>query len=273
MSRRRVVRASVGFALVLFAALAGVVRAEAAGLALDATSAVWHSQVFARTCAGPAQVRPSGSADGNGRYTHVAVTGLTGTCGTGYLGLRTASGTVLANGTAPVSGGGFTLTVPAFTPPSSTDGKAVVTVDTWPVAATWAPPTNPLGTCVAVDSATGLSNGTCTIVAITNDRMWGDTGKRSINLQVSLLGTAPVNWRTQQYEVVLNLAGVVPSDWTWSTSGVTGSGSGWAAAPGSRCSDLPLLHVYAPAWAWDGSKVYMRLDESRSGSGSGALCS
>lgn len=271
-SRPRAARAQrrtavVAVLLALVVAVLGTVQAQAASLPVQFAPYVLHSAAFTRACTGPVQVRPSGNVDGYGRYTHVTVTGLSGTCGTGYLGVRTASGAVIADGTAAVTGGGFTLTVPAFTPPSGTDGKAVVTVDTWPVSATWAPPTNPLGTCVAIDASTGQRNGDCTVTDISVQAVWGRPGHRTINLNVTLSGSYPTDWFQQQYEVVLNLAGVVPANWQWSTS--SASGNSWTEYPGAQCSDLPLLHTYAPAWAWFGQPVFLQLNES----GPGGLCS
>ena len=269
----------VGLAIAAVVLALSAVVADAAGLSLSGSAPYVAS--FARTCTGPVVVAPAGPAS-NGTYTRIAVTGLNSSCaGSGYVSLRTRSGTVVVDTSAPVSGGVFAVTVPAYTPPSASGGTVFVSVGSWPVAATWTPPVSGLGTCVTVDPTTGQQIASCTItsIAMKNPKKdtWGNPGARYINLEVSILGPDP--WPPypqtpnpqERFDVVLNLAGVVPTDWNWATS--SASGNSWTAAPGALCSDLPLLHVFAPTWAWNGSSVFLQITEDPAAKSSASLCS
>ena len=257
----------------LVVVLAATVQAQAVGLGLSSAGLTWHSGTFSRTCSGPVTVSPVGAAV-NGTYTQLAVTGLNSTCaGTGYVSLRTSAGTVVVDRTAAVSGGGFTVTASAYTPPTATDGKVFVSVDTWPVAATWVPLGTSLGTCTVVSVNSGTTTGkSCTVVGyrVVDNNDGAPVGSRTWHVYLTINAQMSSNG-SQEAELQLNLAAAgLPANWQWGNAGVvTGN---LIPYPGAPCSALPTLHAYAPGWAGNGTEVYFDVVENRTGV-SGLACS
>ena len=256
--RRRPLLLAVALAAVV--ALLGSAQANASSLALSFAPFTMGSSTFARGCTGPAQV--AAAQDSSGQYTKVVVTGLTGSCTTGHVGVAVSGGTVVAQGDAPVTNGGFTVTVPAYTPPSGTSGQVVVTTATWPVASRWVAPAVGFGTCAVVTAAGKPTSTTCTISslkAVSN----GDghtAGSRTDQLYMTLAMSAPPG-KNEQVLLVLNLAAAtgLQSDWMWSTTMVYGGNL--SAYPGQACSALPSLRAYGPSWSANGSSLYFWMAE------------
>jgi len=186
-SRRVAVSAVVVLVCLL---VAGLSTAGAASLRLAGGTSPYDS-VRPRCGAGPAAVQPTGTATA-GQYTQVRVTGLTGSCGTGRVVVSTSAGTVVLDGTGAVTGGAFTATTTTpFTPPSTSTGKVFVSVDTWPVPATWsfAPATG--GSCVILGP--NPSGATCAVA------FGPDTDGRAdvynIKATVTTTSANPVQWQ------------------------------------------------------------------------------
>ncbi|UJP40954.1 hypothetical protein [Cellulomonas palmilytica] len=149
-TRARAVRRHpvVALLVVLAVAVMSVAGAQAAGLSLLAPTRP-TAQQLARCAPGPVTVSPTGTATA-GQFTQVAVSGVSGSCTVGAV--RVASGAAGAwtqsfvSSSSAISGGTFTATGAAFTPPVTANGRAWVTVNGWPVPATWtyAPPAGPV---------------------------------------------------------------------------------------------------------------------------------
>jgi hypothetical protein len=186
-SRRLAVSAVVALVCLL---VAGLSTAGAAGLRLKGGTSPYDA-TRPRCSAGPAAVAPSGTATA-GQYTQVRVTGLTGTCGTGRVVVSTSAGTVVLDGTGAVSGGAFTATTTTpFTPPSTSAGKVFVSVDTWPVSATWSFAPSTGGSCVILGP--NPQGATCAVA------FGADTDGRddvyNIKATVTTTSTTPVQWQ------------------------------------------------------------------------------
>ncbi len=187
VSRRFAVSAIVAL---LCLAVAGLSTAGAASLRLVGGTSP-YDQVGPRCTAGPAVVQPTGTATG-GQYTQVRVTGLTGTCASGRVIVSTSTGAVVLDGTGTVAGGAFTATAAVpFTPPSSSSGKAFVSVDTWPVPASWTFAPVSGGSCVVVGP--NPSGATCAV------SFGPDTDGRAdvynIKATVTTTSQQPVQWQ------------------------------------------------------------------------------
>lgn len=139
----------VALLVVLALAVLSVAGAQAAGLSLMSPVRPTAKQL-ARCAPGPVTVSPTGTSSA-GQFTQVAVSGLAGGCTIGAV--RVASGSTgawtqafVSSSSSAITGGAFTATGPAFTPPVTGSGRAWVTVNGWPVPATWAytPPAGPV---------------------------------------------------------------------------------------------------------------------------------
>ncbi|GIG22566.1 hypothetical protein Cch01nite_32900 [Cellulomonas chitinilytica] len=190
-SRRVAVSALVAL---LCLAVAGLSSAGAAGLRLAGGASPYDS-TGPRCSTGPAVVQPTGTVVA-GRYTQVRVTGLTGTCSTGRVIVSTTTGTststVVLDGTGTVTAGAFTATTATpFTPPSSSTGTVFVSVDTWPVPATWTFAPAGGGSCVVLGP--NPSGATCAV------SFGADTDGRAdvynIKATVTTTSANPVQWQ------------------------------------------------------------------------------
>lgn len=139
----------VALLVVLAFAILSVAGAQAAGLSLTSPTRPSAKQL-ARCAPGPVTVSPTGTSTA-GQFTQVAVSGISGSCTVGAV--RVASGAAgawtqvfVSSSSTAVSGGAFSATGTAFTPPVTTSGRAWVTLNGWPVPATWAyaPPAGPV---------------------------------------------------------------------------------------------------------------------------------
>ncbi|WP_421732299.1 hypothetical protein [Cellulomonas sp.] len=158
--------------VVLLAFFATVAPASAARLTV-ASKARAYAMTTPRCTNGPLTVVPTGTANAQGQFTSVRVTGITGTaCTTGRVIMyrSTAPATILFGATGTVSAGALTATSTAFTPPASAGGSVFVTLNGWAVPATWAytPPPPPLLSCITPDD---LSVG-CT-ATVSSGTAWG----------------------------------------------------------------------------------------------------
>ena len=134
-SPRTFARALIGLLLVCIASTA---VANAAGLDLVASGSPVYVTGDQRCGTGPLTVSPSGTPVG-GQYTQVTVSWIVGNCSVGGVAVVMAAppNTVLFSGTGAVSGSSFTASSTAFTPPTTANGVAYVSLDGWIVPATW----------------------------------------------------------------------------------------------------------------------------------------
>ena len=260
---------------VLVLGLLGVAEASASAIPLSSVGAVWHSATFSRPCAGPVLVTPMGNPNGAGKYSQAAVTGLSGSCTTGYLELRDSYGTSLISGTGTISGGVFSVSTSSgqYTPPSAANARLFVSGNTWPIKATWMP--SIYGGCTVVVAATGATTTkACSITSLTavSNGDGAGRGYRTDHLYLALSAPTMATDGSEKAYVVLNLgaASGLPNNWQWGNAGVTTGNL--TPYPGDRCSALPMLQAYAPGWAANGAQVYFDALENRTGA-SGLVCS
>lgn len=253
--------------------------AHAASVAFAPVTRVWAGSIQ-RSCSGPVVVTPVGDTNGSGKYTSVAVTGLTGSCTTGGIAVALSGGSMLVNPgtTATVSGGSFSVPTLVTYGASSVDPRVFVSGDTWPVKATWMP--SIYGGCIVQVVATGASTTKACSVTTLSAVVSGNTaGTRTaaMSLQISAPTMDPA---TERAYLLLNLGpasglsnGNGANKWLWSNAGVKASTTTptLSAYPGSACSALPMLQAYAPGSS-SGATITFTAMENRTGV-SGLLCS
>jgi hypothetical protein len=147
-----------------------------------------YAAALARCATGPATVAPTGTPVA-GKYSQVVVTGLSGTCTAGRVLLATTAGTLLLDGTGTVSAGRFTATAATpFVPPTASGARVYVSVGTWPVAATWAPPTPTSPVYPGPD-------GTAFDTSVTWDLKNATSGQQAcFTIRVTTQSTTPITW-------------------------------------------------------------------------------
>lgn len=276
MSGRRV---GALVALVLAALLGlGVSQASAAGLVLDAglrptvrTAARCTTQPVTVTTTPTggtsAQVTVAGLDSGRCAGLPVSVSVYDPSVTTGWPAARrfTGTGTVSA-GTLTV---GASVAPTSFVPSASL--KAYVTVNGWPVAATWSyTPPVVVGCQVRTNGSDAVdTTRTCTIGTVTHSG-W-NTYWRSLVVQVPMtFSSQPAANQYVTFTVAVPTADQ-PAWWSWSDAGVSsynyGSGQG---AITSSCSALPLVSGRTPSNVWGGfTGVSLQIDMTR---GATPLC-
>jgi hypothetical protein len=263
--RRSAVVVLVGIVCLL---VAGLQTADAARLRL-ATTTKPAVALQSRCGTGPVTVRPTGAATA-GRYTQVRVAGVDGPCRGGRVVVYTTSGVVALDGSGTLSAGAFTAsTTTAFTPPGASTGRAYVTLDGWPVAATWnpAPVSVPVVTCRVLHPTAGQ---TCAAV-VTSVVSWGYPSATEYNAYVQVSSTSPAT--DVEWEVTVNLADAalpfVARSMTHNNQSQLG--------PGWTCAQLPALVLTGQATSSSalvgGGRVVDVYLNGRATAGSGSLYS
>lgn len=263
---RRAVRAVVVASS--FVVLVGVSQASAAQLALTGAQRP-HSSSYQRCDDGVGVTTPSTS----GASTSVQVSGIAAACAGATLSATvydpSTGASSTGSATVPAGGGAVTLDpVLAYTPGVAT--RALVTLATWPVLATWIyTPVTTYPTCAVyriVDRVDTLQPGkSCTASVAVRD-YWGTVGSRSANVDVAFTYTGASYPDYFRFTVDLRTAGL-PAAWSWTTAGT--SGGNLILAPSYRCSSLPILTGSSdPSWGPTGS-LQFQLAEAR---GAGATC-
>lgn len=177
-----------------------------------------------------------------------------------------ATGAVQAASTSPVTvpvGGGVVTVATTGYAPSATD-RASVTIDSWPVPATWAY-TQPYPICGVYRLVNGVETArpaTCTVTGLSAAARWGTSGSRLANVDIAFAYAGATYPDYFKFTVDLSTTSGLPADWSWATSGF--SGGNLVVSPSYPCSSLPVLAGSSvPSWG-PTTGLEFRLVEKRS---------
>lgn len=276
MKRRR---AAASAAIVLAASFLALDGASASSLVLDGPTRA-STTSLARCGNATVVVEPSGAAAADGSYSRVRVSGVPSDCRRGTVRVARRSGAatwqqfVAVGPAATVDTGAFEIDVPGYVPPATEVGSAWVTLDGWPMPATWTYIPPPPNRCVVVDPSGNVTAQPCRVTGLRMDTPWPDPQRPPRTTNVYFTVAAPeLTWNTGTVRITLDLSTVsgIPSSWDWSTT--TLGGEQLTLASGTSCSSLPVVVLDGPAWV-ENYDVELGLSISEgSAPGSGPVCS
>lgn len=260
-------------AVILATLLLGSGTASASQLSLVGPTRAVATSV-ARCGSATVAVTPDGTASAGGTYTRVRVSGVPSGCTLGTVRVAGRTGTtwaqvVVAQPAAAVASGAFTVTVPAFVPPTTTAGSVWVTLDGWPAPASWTFTPQVTTGCVVRTASGTVTGKACSVTNFRVDNSWGVAPNREANSSFTVVAPTVDYGAGEIVRVTLDFSTAVgmPSGWRWTTTGV-GPGN-LVAVPGTSCSTLPVIVADVAAW---NTNVFVPIKENRAG-GSGFVCS